>query len=58
VYFALTIIGAAFRGHAQALVPPNHVPNLDEDPHIQRQVPPPQYEFAVFNDPVRSGTHA
>jgi hypothetical protein len=41
VYFALTIIGAAFRGRGQELVPPNHVPNLDDDPSIQRQVPQP-----------------
>ncbi len=41
VYFALTIVGAAFRGHAQNLVPYWNVPNLDKDPHIERQVAPP-----------------
>jgi|GEM_PF-671391 len=58
VYFALTIVGAAFRGHAQGLVPPNHVPNLDKDPHIQRQIQPPRYAIATVNDAVRSGRHA
>jgi len=49
VYFALTIVGAAFRGRAQNLVPPNHVPNLESDPRIERQVPPPQQPFAVID---------
>lgn len=47
VYFALTIVGAAFRGRGQALVPPNHVPNLDEDPSIQRQVQPPSSPYVL-----------
>jgi len=58
VYFALTIVGAAFRGHAQNLVPPNHVPNLDKDPHIQRQLPPPQHQLVIVREPVRSGAYA
>jgi quinol---cytochrome c reductase cytochrome c subunit, bacillus type len=44
-YVALTIVGAAFRGKSENLVPPNHVPNLDKDPHIQRQVQPPDYGY-------------
>jgi hypothetical protein len=57
VYVALTVIGAAFRGHSQNLVPPNHVPNLDEDPHIQRQAPAPAYGLVLRindHDPGRS----
>ena len=37
VYLALTIIGAAIRGGSQKLVPPWKVPNLEDDPSIQRQ---------------------
>ena len=36
-YVALTIIGAAFRGKGQTLVPPTHVPNLEEYPNILRE---------------------
>ncbi|HYM15817.1 MAG TPA: hypothetical protein VEZ14_09670 [Dehalococcoidia bacterium] len=58
VYFALTIVGAAFRGHAQNLVPPNHVPNLEGDPHIQRQVPSPDYERVFYTGSAGIGSHA
>ena len=40
-YFALTIIGAAFRGKGQELVPPTRVPNLEEYPNITREHAPP-----------------
>ncbi len=36
-YVALTIIGAAFRGKGQTLVPPTRVPNLEEYPNILRE---------------------
>jgi len=55
VYTALTMIGVAFRGKDQNLVPTPRVPNLEDDPHIQRQLP----AGAIYGlyDP-RSGTHA
>jgi menaquinol-cytochrome c reductase cytochrome b/c subunit len=42
-YFLLTIIGVAFRGEAQQLVPVWQVPNLHEDPSIYHQGAPPDY---------------
>jgi hypothetical protein len=55
VYLSLTIIGAAFRGRGQQLVPFWKVPNLEHDPSIRYQLPhPPQYGLA---DPG-SGIHA
>jgi hypothetical protein len=54
-YLALTIIGAAFRGKGQELVPPTRVPNLEEFPNIMREAPPAQ-EFALFD--VRTGQQA
>lgn len=39
-YLALTLIGAAFRGKGQELVPPNRVPNLEHFPNIVREVEP------------------
>jgi hypothetical protein len=56
VYIALTIIGAAFRGRGQQLVPPTHVPNLEEDPGIMRQIAPGDLHYGIY-DP-RSGAHA
>jgi hypothetical protein len=54
-YFALTIIGAAFRGKGQELVPPSHVPNLEEFPNIMRErAPPGDYGLAD----TRTGTQA
>ena len=50
VYFALTIVGAAFRGKGQSLVPPYRVPNLEKDPSILRQVEPPSSHL-VLADP-------
>ncbi|MBF6601238.1 MAG: hypothetical protein IVW36_12095 [Dehalococcoidia bacterium] len=49
VYFALTIVGAAFRGKGQQLVPPYRVPNLNDDPAIQRQVPLSPSQFVVVD---------
>lgn len=44
VYLSLTIIGAAFRGRGQQLVPFWKVPNLESDPAIRYQLPAaPQY---------------
>ena len=54
-YVGLTIIGAAFRGRGQQLVPPSHVPNLENDPSIMRQYVPPVAEFMI-TDPG-SGTY-
>ena len=56
-YFALTIIGAAFRGQGQELVPPTHVPNLEEDPTIMREHDPPWSQLA-FIDSTTSATGA
>ncbi len=59
VYFALTIVGAAFRGHAQALVPFWHVPNLDEDPHIQRMAPrQPHAAYGLVDPGTSNDGHA
>jgi hypothetical protein len=57
VYLSLTIIGAAIRGQSQKLVPPWKVPNLEEDPSIQRQYIPPSQQFIISGDPG-SGSHA
>jgi hypothetical protein len=55
VYVALTAIGVAFRGRGQQLVPPTHVPNLEKDPSVYRQLPAaPRYGLY---DPG-SGTYA
>jgi len=56
VYLSLTIIGAAFRGKGQLLVPPGHVPNLEEDPTIMRQPAQPVPYYGIY-DPG-SGTYA
>lgn len=48
-YFALTIIGAAFRGKGQELVPPTHVPNLEEYPNIMREVEPPSGNLVMID---------
>jgi hypothetical protein len=52
-YLALTLIGAAFRGQGQELVPPTHVPNLEEYPNILRDVDSSP-EFVLID--VSSGT--
>jgi hypothetical protein len=49
VYFGLTIIGVAFRGKGQNLVPFWKVPNLEKDPTIQRHVPPPESQFVLID---------
>ena len=54
VYTALTIIGVAFRGHGQALVPPTSVPNLEDNPAIQHYAPPSDAPFALID--TRTGT--
>jgi hypothetical protein len=54
-YFALTIIGVAFRGKGQQLAPFWDVPNLEHDPTIQRHVPPPETPFVTID--ARTGTH-
>ena len=54
-YFALTIIGAAFRGKGQELVPPWRVPNLEEYPNIMRERAPPS-DFALVD--MRTGESA
>ncbi len=55
-YFSLTIIGAAFRGRGQQLVPAPSVPNLDEDPGIIRQISPDDLRYGIVD--VRSGAYA
>ena len=55
-YFALTIIGAAFRGRGQELVPPTHVPNLEEDPTIMREHVPPWSHHLLIDS--TTGTQA
>jgi hypothetical protein len=47
-YFALTIIGAAFRGKGQELVPFWKVPNLEENPTIEREVPAPAWRYVLI----------
>jgi len=49
VYVGLTAIGVAFRGRAQQLVPPTHVPNLESDPHIQRYEEAPSSPLALID---------
>lgn len=49
VYLGLTIIGVAFRGRSQKLVPPTHVPNLEGDPHIQRYEAAPSSPLALID---------
>jgi hypothetical protein len=56
VYMALTIIGVAFRGRGQQLVPPGGVPNLEDDPSIQRQHTPPS--TPLVRTETGSGTYA
>jgi hypothetical protein len=53
LYVGLTIIGVAFRGRSQQLVPPTHVPNLEGDPHIQRQIPATETPIVLID--TRSG---
>ncbi|MDP9235925.1 MAG: hypothetical protein M3P30_00765 [Chloroflexota bacterium] len=56
VYLSLTIVGAAFRGRGQQLVPTPKVPNLENDPSIRREVPQPSAPYGLVD--VRNGTHA
>ena len=55
-YLALTGVGGAFRGHAQNLVPPSHVPNLEHNPSIQRYEPRPSAPLAIID--LRTGTES
>ena len=57
-YFALTIIGVAFRGEGQQLVPFWAVPNLEGDPSIQRYTPPPDAPYALIDYQSGNGMHA
>ncbi len=58
VYVGLTIIGVAFRGKQQLLVPFWKVPNLEKDPAIQRYLPQDENPPYVLIDPrmTSSGT--
>jgi hypothetical protein len=49
VYVGLTVIGVAFRGESQALVPPTHVPNLEEYPQYRHQVPATETPFVLID---------
>lgn len=51
VYVGLTIIGVAFRGKGQKLVPFWEVPNLEKNPAIQRYVPVNEQVPYVLIDP-------
>jgi hypothetical protein len=55
-YVALTIIGAAFRGKGQNLVPPGRVPNLEHDPTIMREHTPAPFQYGLYD--ARTGTYA
>ena len=55
-YLALTLIGAAFRGKGQELVPPTHVPNLEEYPNIMREHAPPLGGYGLVD--MRTGAQA
>jgi hypothetical protein len=57
VYFALTIVGVAFRGKGQQLVPFWKVPNLESDPSIQRYVAPPASEYALIDPRMEPPAH-
>jgi hypothetical protein len=57
VYFALTIVGVAFRGKGQQLVPFWRVPNLEGDPGIQRQVPAPESPYVLTDTRTGNGWH-
>lgn len=56
VYVGLTIIGVAFRGKGQALVPFWKVPNLEKNPAIQRYVPQEETPRYVLIDPRTEAT--
>jgi hypothetical protein len=55
-YLALTLIGAMFRGKGQELVPPTHVPNLEEYPNIMREHAPPLGGYVLVD--MRTGAQA
>lgn len=58
VYFALTIVGVAFRGRGQNLVPFWKVPNLEGAPNIQRSAPPsPDTQFVLIDSARVHGSH-
>jgi hypothetical protein len=58
VYFALTIIGVAFRGNGQQLVPFWRVPNLESNPAIQRYTPPPESPYVLIDHRPGTESHA
>jgi len=53
VYAALTIVGVAFRGQGQNLVPPTHVPNLEHNPAIYHAPADGHYELIEQGTPGR-----
>jgi hypothetical protein len=57
VYTALTIIGVAFRGEGQELVPPTSVPNLEDNPAIYHYTPPSDTQFALTDAAPEVGRH-
>ena len=56
VYWALTIVGVAFRGQGQELVPFWKVPDLHEDPSIIREVLPIDRNYGLID--TRTGHYA
>jgi hypothetical protein len=57
VYTALTIVGVAFRGEGQELVPPTSVPNLEDNPAIYYDAAPPDAHFALTDAVPEVGLH-
>ena len=58
VYFALTIIGVAFRGEGQQLVPFWKVPNLEGNPAIRSYEPPPDAPYVRIDHQPEVGRDA
>jgi hypothetical protein len=58
VYLGLTVIGVAFRGESQELVPPTRVPNLEGDPSIRIYEPPPEAPRALIDTRTGIPLHA
>jgi hypothetical protein len=57
VYFALTIIGVAFRGEGQQLVPFWKVPNLEGNPAIRNYEPAPDTPYVLIDQRTGNGMH-
>jgi hypothetical protein len=58
VYVGLTVIGVAFRGPSQRLVPPTRVPNLEEYPQYRHYAPPSDTPFVLIDSRTGLPLHA